>query len=254
MKSEADTGDTTERALHDKSRPYQCTICDKHFASKTYLSCHRKSHSKQKIYSCSQCERRFSFNSNLYQHMNLHKGKYKCTECGKCHRNNRDLLQHRRQSHTQEKSLARIVWKPFECTDCSERFRTSRELIIHGKIHSQQKPYKCRLCDKAFSQSATLKIHMRVHIEEKQSSFSQTNKSVSQTSDFQQRRQHCAWNKTKQYQCLECKKLFKTNYLWKRHVRLHTGAKLYSCKRCSDRFMWHSQLTQHLLWAHNEGT
>ena len=40
----------------------------------------------------------------------------------------------------------------------------------------------------------------------------------------------------------------------KRHVRIHTDTKPYSCRYCSDRFMWYSQLKQHLLESHNEGT
>jgi len=35
---------------------------------------------------------------------------------------------------------------------------------------------------------------------------------------------------------------------------LYTGAKPYSCRHCSQRFTWRSQLKTHLLKSHNEGT
>ena len=40
----------------------------------------------------------------------------------------------------------------------------------------------------------------------------------------------------------------------KQHVRIHTDTKPHSCRHCSERFMWYSQLKRHLLESHNEGT
>jgi len=54
--------------------------------------------------------------------------------------------------------------------------------------------------------------------------------------------------------CPYCGKLFKTNVELQGHVRIHTGAKPYSCRHCSERFTYRSQLKTHLLKSHNEGT
>jgi len=46
----------------------------------------------------------------------------------------------------------------------------------------------------------------------------------------------------------------KTNKDLKRHVRIHTDAKPYSCRHCSGRFKWPDQRKRHLLKSYNEGT
>jgi len=84
--------------------------------------------------------------------MNIHRGKYKCTECGKCCRSSHDLAKHRR-SHSGE--------KPFECTVCSKRFTQAGQLVVHSRIHCGEKPYQCSLCGKCFSDSSTLQRHKR---------------------------------------------------------------------------------------------
>jgi len=107
-KTEADSTDITEHPHDDKSRPYVCTVCDKRFATKCYMTEHRKRHTGENVYSCTQCEKRFSSRAALYQHKNIHTSKYKCTECGICCESDKHLAVHRR-SHSREKL--------FECTD-----------------------------------------------------------------------------------------------------------------------------------------
>ena len=197
-----------------EARPYLSTVCVKKFTRQP--SSHGKTHSGKNVYPCTQCDKHFSSAGGLCCHMNIHTGRYKCEACGKCCHGKYGLAVHRR-THSGE--------KPFECTVCSKRFTTSGYLVVHSRIHVGEKPYNCSLCDKSFIQFSHLQSH--------------------------ERRVH---NNRRPCECPYCGKLFKPNSDLKLHIRIHTGAKPYSCRHCSERFTWLVQLNQHLLKSHNEGT
>ena len=180
---------------------------------------HSKTHTGENVYSCAQCEKRFSSMSGLNNHTNIHTGKHRCTECGRCCFTRHHLAVHRR-SHSGEKT--------FECTVCSKRFTMSGHLVAHSRIHSGEKPYKCHVCEKAFSLSSHLHVHMRVHTGDKPHKCSLCNKCFRDSSNLQQHKRRAHSNR-RPYDCPYCGKLFKRNGELKRHVRIHTGAKPYSC-------------------------
>jgi len=124
---------------------------------------------------------------------------------------------------------------------------------MHSRIHSGDKPYKCNMCDRAFSQSATLNRHIRVHTGDKPYKCSLCNKSFSHSGTLQTHKRLVHSNR-RPHQCPFCGKMFKTNIELKSHVRIHTDTKSYSCRHCSDHFVWLHQLKRHLLELHNEGT
>ena len=248
-KSRADSNDITQHRHDNEPEPYLCTVCDERFTEEQHLNAHQQSHIGHKFYSCTECEKRFTCLNSLYQHIDVHTNKTGRRKCGKYSNHS---LANRRQLHSGE--------KPFECSFCGKRFRTNAELVVHSRVHSGEKPYKCTVCDKAFSQSGTLTIHMRVHTgdkpyncnacgmtftctanlkshmrihaREKPDSCSQSNKSVRQHGDLQKNKSYARGNR-KPYHC--------------------PGEKPYSCRYCSDRFTWRSQLQQHLLKSHSEG-
>jgi len=195
---------------------FACTVCDKEFTRKGNLNVHRQRRSVENMYSCDECEASFLSQNSLSHHKNIHTGKHKCTECGKCCQRSADLAAHMR-SHSGE--------KPFECTVCGKRFTMAGNLFVHSRIHSGEKPYKCSQCNVSFTYWSTLQKHKcEVH------------------------------SNRRPYQCRYCEMLFETNAHLKCHVCVHIGAKPYSCRHCSECFTKPDQLETHLLKSHNEGT
>ena len=207
----------------------------------------------------------------MSQHMNVHRGKYMCMECGKCCLSGQHLAQHQR-THSGE--------KPFECTLCSKRFTTSELLVTHSRTHSGEKPYKCHVCDKAFSQRGNLrkhqnvhtgerpyecfvcnktfsetpklKLHMRVHTGEKLHNCCMCDKAFSQSSDLKvHMRIHTG---EKPYKCHVCEKTFNQSGDLRSHTRVHTGEKPYDCSLCNKSFSRSNTLLKHQRRVHSNAT
>ncbi|XP_026580853.1 zinc finger protein with KRAB and SCAN domains 7-like, partial [Pseudonaja textilis] len=57
--------------------------------------------------------------------------------------------------------------KPYKCLECGKCFRRNREFTIHKRIHTGAKPYKCMECGKTFAHDSYFKRHKMMHAGEK---------------------------------------------------------------------------------------
>jgi len=72
--------DMTQPLRNDKQKPHKCTVCDKRFTTKGYLSVHIRTHTDRKSYSCPHCEKCYNNCNSLRKHMYIHSSKHKCSE------------------------------------------------------------------------------------------------------------------------------------------------------------------------------
>ena len=241
--------DVSERLYDDKQRPHVCTVCNKRFTTTGSLNRHRATHTGENWYSCSYCGKSYSYKCNLDGHMNIHIGKYKCTECGLCCASNKHLEIHMRR-HSREE-----LCKPFLCTVCGKQFSVLQYLVEHSRVHRGEKPYYiCHVCSKEFIHFKNLDDHLKIHTRDKPYKCTFCDKSFHTSSDLQKHKRHVHCSR-RPYECTVCGKAFKTSVNLRCHVSsIHTDAKPYSCRHCSDCFVCIDQLKRHLLKSHNEGT
>lgn len=55
----------------------------------------------------------------------------------------------------------------FECSVCGKAFPEKKRLTRHLTVHETVRPYKCAQCPKDFGVETQLRSHMRVHVSDK---------------------------------------------------------------------------------------
>ena len=153
----------SEIPLPEDIQKFQCNLCDKFFLGqygKKGLKKHVNSvHEKKKPYQCSICGNSYSERSKLNRHVVAHEAKksIKCYICQEPFEGNSNLTQHITSVHKEVKVS--------HCTECDKSFfGTYREkgLKRHiSSVHEKNKPFQCTLCESNFSENGKLLRHVR---------------------------------------------------------------------------------------------
>ncbi|XP_045142712.1 zinc finger protein 7 isoform X2 [Echinops telfairi] len=100
------------------------------------------------------------------------------------------------------------------CDGCGKIFQSISNIALHWELNMQKKPKKCQECQKNLSH----------HLQRKHQSQCQGEK---------------------QYECVECGKVFRLCSQLNQHQRIHTGEKPFKCTECGKTFRLSSKLIQH---------
>lgn len=99
LHTEEPSASPSTRHVAHQSAIYECDICSKTFAKKTYLVAHKKIHAK--THQCASCGMDFVTKKYLTAHKKIHEGvPSECDICGKSFAKNRYLVAHKK-THNQ---------------------------------------------------------------------------------------------------------------------------------------------------------
>lgn len=199
--------------------PYPCPEpgCDRGYSHKNTLSVHmRKCHKlgkEPKSHVCEFCGKTFDTMWRLKNHRFTHKDKselpYVCEDdqCGRRF-SSKQLLKVHMMRHAGIKN--------YRCTYCGVQKTTRTELKIHLNYHTLERTYSCRICSKVCNSSSNLNLHMRtVH------------------------------ERSRNYPCTYCDRIFTQPALRKQHELIHTGEKPHECEECGRHFRQKTALRTH---------
>ncbi|XP_049870479.1 uncharacterized protein LOC126369927 isoform X2 [Pectinophora gossypiella] len=196
------------KETHDE-KPKSCQYCSEKFVHSSSLTRHvRRTHNEYYVpdknkgkvenVTCPVCKQVY-LRTNLRAHLLTHSGKrpYVCIICNKSFTTKWNLKLHR-WTHMSRSA------KPFKCSLCKGAFIRHTEYISHMNSHKSVRPYTCNYCGCQFIRKYNCQRHVREHEMEKK------------------------------YVCKvpECGKSFHRSYYLSEHMKVHSGARPFSCSIC----------------------
>lgn len=208
--------------VHEKQRPFTCTICDKSFARKHAFIMHliHTRETEDKPLECPNCSKKFTLQILLDRHVGLHKFDVtKPLNCEIC-----DVRFHKEKPENLERHIQLTHTKrpnSFLCDSCNISFQNRNLLLKHDhQFHMDKFIHKCTVCEKRYSIQELLDTHILTHSEKGP------------------------------YQCTVCRWEVLTAELLSEHLLSHTGEKRLKCKDCEERFFSLAELKRHGVHVH----
>ncbi|KAL0994302.1 hypothetical protein UPYG_G00120430 [Umbra pygmaea] len=233
-------------AVHSNTFAHVCVECAKGFRHPSELKKHMRTHTGARPYRCQHCDFRCADQAKMKTHITSKHAMvlpFKCAHCPQAFPDDRELQKHMEifQGH-----------KIHLCPHCEHKSTNSSDLKRHViSVHTKDFPHKCDVCEKGFHRPSELKKHAEAH---KGARSHQCRHCDFKTPDPFILSRHILSVHTKDlpFKCKRCKRGFKHQLELKKHMKTHSGRKVYQCPYCEYSSSDASGFKRHVISIHTK--
>lgn len=140
---------------HSQEKVVSCPVCGALFSSITRFidHCSRSTEHGNLCFQCSHCNKKFATNNLLKEHTRKHINKIKCPVCDMTCTDKNELSKHILFKHTDH--------RPYKCESCEYASKTPYDLENHVRLkHTERIEYQCNECEFKTKDINNMKRHM----------------------------------------------------------------------------------------------